>query len=103
MSRHPSRPLTLLASRAAGNVFLALFSQVLCAETAPASQALNFLGGGAYWFQWRTCPLTLALEDNGLEDFVITFPWSSASLWVPRVWPSSWPRPSRFPLVGEAG
>ena len=79
MSRPPSRPLTLLAFWAAGNVSLAPFSQVTCAETAPASQAFNSLGGGAHRFQWRTYPLTLALEGNVLDDLLITFSWSSAS------------------------
>ena len=32
MSRPPSRSLTLIAFRAAGNVFLATFSQVTCAD-----------------------------------------------------------------------
>ena len=76
MSRPPSRPLTLLAFWAAGNVSIAPFSQVTCAKTAPASQAFTFLGGGARRFQWRTYPLTLALEVNVLDDFLIIFPWS---------------------------
>ena len=37
MSTPPSRSLTLLAFRAAGNVSLAPFSQVTCAEAAPAA------------------------------------------------------------------
>ena len=36
-----SRSLTLLSFSAAGNVSLAPFSQVTCAESAPASQAFN--------------------------------------------------------------
>ena len=103
MSRPPSRPLTLLAFWAAGNVSLAPFSQVTCAETAPASQALNVLRGGARWCQWRGNPWTLALEGNVLDDFLISFPWSSASRWVPRVWVPPWPCPSRVRLVGEEG
>ena len=103
MLRPSSCPLTLLAFWAAGNVSLARFSQVTCAETAPAYQAFNFLGGGARPFQWRTYPLTLALEGNVLHDFLITFPWSSASPWVPRVWPPPWPGPSCVRLVGEEG
>ena len=103
MSSPPSGHLTLLAFWAAGNVSLAPFSQVICAETAPASQAFNFLGGGARRLQWRTYPLTLALEDNILEDFLITFPWSSASLWVPRVWPSSCPACGRGGVGGRTG
>ena len=63
----------------------------------------KLFGGGACRLQWRKCPLTLALEDYILDDFLITFPWSSASPWVPRVWPSSWPGPSRVRLVGEEG
>ena len=35
MSRPPSRSLTPMASRAAGNVSLATFLQVTCAEVAP--------------------------------------------------------------------
>ena len=35
MSRPPSRSLMLIAFRAAGNVPLATFSQVTCAEVAP--------------------------------------------------------------------
>ena len=35
MLRPPSRSLTLLAFRAAGNVSLATFSQVTCPEAAP--------------------------------------------------------------------
>ena len=35
MSRTPSRPLTLIAFGAAGNVSLATLSQVTCAEVAP--------------------------------------------------------------------
>ena len=103
MSRPPSRPLTLLAFYAAGNVSLAPFSQVTCAETAAASQAFNFLAEGAGRFQWRTYPLILALEGNVLDDFLITFPWSSVRLWVPRVWPPPWSGPSCVRFVGEEG
>ena len=81
MSRPPSRLFTLLAFWAAGNVSLAPFLQVICAKTAPASQALNFLQAGARWFQWRTYPLTLALEDNAL-DVVIGEPVGPACLAV---------------------
>ena len=38
MSKHPSHPMTLLTFWAAGNVSLAPFLQVTCAETAAASQ-----------------------------------------------------------------
>ena len=86
MSRPPSRPLTLLTFWAAGNESLAPLSQVTCAETAPASQAFNFLGGGARRSQQRTYPLILVLAGSVLDDFLITFPWSSVWLWVPRVW-----------------
>ena len=103
MLRPPSRALTLLAFWAEGNVSLAPFSQVTCAETAPASQAVNVLGGGARRFQWCTYLLTLALEGNVLDDFLLTFPWSSASPWVPRVCPPPWPGPSCVRLVGEEG
>ena len=79
MSEPPFRSLTLSAFWAAGNVSLAPFSQVTFAEAAPAPQAFNFLGGGARRLQWRTYPLSLALESNFLDEFLITFPWSSAS------------------------
>ena len=103
MSRPPSHPLTLLTFWAAGNVSLAPFSQVSCAETAPASQAFNFLGGGARQFQWRTYPLFLALEGNVLDDFSITFPWSSVRPWVPGVCLPPWSVPSWVRFVGEEG
>ena len=73
--RPPSRSLTLSTFGAAENVSLAPFSQVTCAESAPAAQALYFPGGGARRSKWRTYPLILALEGNVLEDFWITFPW----------------------------
>ena len=103
MSRPPSRPLTLLTFWAAGNVSLAPFSQVTCAQTAPACQAFKFLGGGARLPQRRTYPLILALEGNVLGDFLITFPWSSVWPWVPRVWLAPWPGPSCVRFVGEEG
>ena len=103
MSRPPSRPLTPLTFLAAGNVSLAPFLQVTCAKTAPASQAFNFLGGGARRFQWRTYPLILALEGNVLDNFLITFPWSSVCPWVPRVWLPPWPGASCVRFVGEEG
>ena len=99
----PSGSLTLSAFWAAGNVSLAAFSQVTCAQAAPALQAFNVLGGGACQLQWRTYPLTLTLEGNVLDSFLITFPWSSASPWVPLVWLPSWPGPSCARLVGEEG
>ena len=103
MSRAPSLFLTLLTFWAAGNVSLAPFSQITCAEGAPPPPAFNFLGGGARRFQWRTYPLTLTLEGNVLDDFLITFPWSSASPWVPRVWLPPWPGLSCVRLVEEEG
>ena len=103
MSRPPSCLLTLLAFWAAGNVSLAPFLQVTRAKTAPASQAFNFLGGGTRPFQWRTYPVILALEGNVLDNFLITFLWSSASPWVPCVWPPPWPGSSCVRLVGEEG
>ena len=60
---------------------LAPFLQITCGEAAPGSQAFNVFRGGARRLQWRTYPLTLALESNVLDDFMITFPWSSASPW----------------------
>ena len=103
VSKPPSRSFTLLTFWAAGNVSLATFSQVICAESAPASHAFNFPGRGARWSQQRMYPLILALEGNVLDDLLITFPWSSVRPWVPRVWLA--PRPGllwvRF--AGEEG
>ena len=103
VSRPPSRPLTLLTFWAAGNLSLASLLQVTCAETAPASQAFNSLGGGARRFPWRKYPLILALEGNVPDDFLITLPWSSVRPWVPRVWLPPWPGPPCVRLVGEGG
>ena len=50
-----------------------------------------------------TYPLILALEGNTLDDCSITFPWSSARLWVPHVWPAPLPGPLRIWLAGEEG
>ena len=100
MSKPPSRPLTLLPFFAARNVSLAPFSQVTCAKTAPASQAFNFLGGGAGQFQRRTYPLILALEGNILDDLLITFAWASVGPRVLRVWLPLWPGPSCVRFVG---
>ena len=99
----PSRPLTLLAFWAAGNVSLGPFSQATGAQTAPAFQAFDLLGGGAPRFQGRTYSLILALEGNVLDDFLITFPWSSVRPWVPRVLPSPLPGSSFVRFVGEEG
>ena len=74
VSKPPSRSLTLLTFWAAGKVSLAPFSQVTCAESAAASQAFNFRGGGARRSQRHTYPLILALEGNILDDCSITFP-----------------------------
>ena len=84
-------------------VSLAPFSQVTYAEANPAPQAFNFLEGGARRIQWGTYPLTLALESYVVDDFLITFPWSWATPWVPRVWLPHWPGPSCARLVGEEG
>ena len=99
----PSRSLTLLTFWAAANVSLAPFSQVTCAESAPASQAFDFPGGGARQSQRRTYPLILALEGNILDDCLIPFPWSSARPWVPRVWLASWPGALWVRFAGEEG
>ena len=69
MSKPPSRSLTLLS-------FWAPFLEVTCAESAPASQAFNFHGGGPDRSQLRTYPLILSLEGKVLDDYLITFPWS---------------------------
>ena len=103
MSRPPSRPLTLLTFWAAGNSSPSLLSQFTCAETARASQAFNFLRGGARWSQRRAYPLILVLEGNVLDYFWITFPWSSVWPWVPRVWLAPQPGQSCVRLVGEGG
>ena len=101
VSKPPSRSLTLLTFWAAGNLSLAPFSQVTCAESAPVSQAFNFPGRGARRSQRRTYPLILALGGNVLDDFLITFSWSSVRPWVPRVWLALWPGPSWFRSGGE--
>ena len=103
VSKPPPRSLTLLTFWAAGNVSLAPFSQVTCAESAPAPQTFNFPRGGARRSHRRTYPLILALEGNVLDDFLITFPWSSVRPWVPRVWLAPWPGPSWVRLAGEEG
>ena len=101
--KRPSRPLTLFTFLAARNVSLAQFSQVTCAETAPASAAFNFPRGGARRSQQRTYPLILAFEGKVLDDFLITFPWSSVWPWVPPVLLAPWPGPSCVPFAGEEG
>ena len=50
-----------------------------------------------------TYPLILALEGNILDDCWITFPWSSARPWVPRVWLAPLPGPLRIRFAGEEG
>ena len=50
-----------------------------------------------------TYPLILALEGNILDDCSITFPWSSARQWVPRVWLAPWPGPLWVRFAGEEG
>ena len=103
MWKPPSRSLTLSTFWAAEKVFLAPFLQVTCAESAPASQAFNFPGGGARRSKRCTYPLIIALEGNVLDNFLITFPWSSVRPWVPRVWLAPWPGPSWVRFVGEEG
>ena len=103
VARPPCHSLTLLGFWAAGNVSLAPFSQVTCAEAAPGSQAFNVLGGGARRLRWRTYLLTLALESNVLDNLLITLPWSAASPWVSRIWLPPWPGPWCARLVGEEG
>ena len=101
MSKPPSRFLTLLTFWAARNVSLAPFLQVASAKTAPASQAFNFPGGGAHRSQRRTYLLILALEGNVLDDFLVTFPWSSVWPWVRRVWLAPPPGPSCVRFAGD--
>ena len=103
VSRPPSRSLTLLAFWAAGSLSFAPFLRVICAEAASAPQASNSLEGGARQLQWRIYPLTLARESNVLDDYLITFSWSSASPWVPQDWLPPWPGPWCAWLVGEEG
>ena len=103
MSKPPSRSLTLLTFWAAGNVSLAPSLQVTSAESAPVSQAFTSLGRGARRSQRRTYPLILALEGNVLDDFLITFRWSSVRPWVPLVWPAPWPGSSWVQFAGEEG
>ena len=103
MSRPPSRPLTLLTFWAAGILSLAPFSQVTCAEAAPASQAFNFLGGGARRSQRSTYPFILVFGGNVLDDFLITSPSSSVWPWVPRVWLAPWLGPSCIRFEREEG
>ena len=50
-----------------------------------------------------TYPWMLALEGNTLDDCSITFSWSSAWPWVPRVWPGPLPGPLWIRLAGEEG
>ena len=103
MSKPPSRSLTLLTFWAAGIMFLAPFSQVTCAGSTPESKAFNIPGGGARQSQRRTYPLILALEGNVLDNFLITFPWSSVRPWVSPVWLAPWPRPSWVQFAGAEG
>ena len=103
MPRPPCRPLTLLTFWAAGNVSLAPFSQVTCAETGPASQAFNLLGGDARRFQRRKYPLILVLEGNVLDDFLITFPWSSVWPWAPACLAGFLARSMVCPVCGRGG
>ena len=101
VSKAPSRSLTLLTFWAAGDVSLAPFSKVTCAESAPASHA--FPGEGARRSRQRTYPLILALEGNILDDCLIIFPWSSARPWVQPVWLAPWPGPLWVRFAGGEG
>ena len=59
------------------------------------------------WSPRYMYPLILALEGNILDDCLITFPWSSARPWVPRVWLAPLPGPLSYSLrirfAGEEG
>ena len=79
------------------------FSQVLCAESPPASQAFNSPGGGAPRSPRCTYPLISALEGNILGVCSITFPWSSGRPWVPRVRLAPLPGPLRVQFAGDEG
>ena len=103
MSKPPSASLTLLTLWAAGERVPRTVLQVTCAESAPASQALNFPGRGGHRSQRRRYPLILALEGNIRDDFWITFPWSSVRPLVPRVWLAPWPVPSCVWLAEQEG
>ena len=50
-----------------------------------------------------TYPWMLAFEGNTLDDCSITFSWSSARPWVPRVWPAPLPGPLWIRLKGQEG
>ena len=103
VSKFPPRSFTLLTFWAAGNVSLVPFLQVTCAESAPASQAFNFPVEGLRRSHQRTHPLIPALEGNILDDCSITFPWSSARPWDPRVWLAPWPGPLSVRFAGGEG
>ena len=103
VSSPPPSSLDAVSFLGCETVSLAPFWQVTCAENATASQAFNVPGGAARRFRWRTYPLTLALEGDVLDDFLITFLWSSASPRIPHVWSPPWPGPSCVRLVGEEG
>ena len=101
VSKPPSRFLTLLAFCGEG-VPRIILAGYMC-QITPASQAFKFPGGGARPSPRRTYPLILALEGNILDDCSITFPWSSAWPWVPRVWLAPWPRPLLVRFAGGEG
>ena len=63
----------------------------------------NFTRGGARRSPRCTYPLILALEGNILYDCSITFPWSSALPWVPRVWLAPWSGPLWVRFAGGEG
>ena len=68
-----------------------------------ASQAFNVPGGGARRSPRCSNPLIIALEGNILYDCSISFPWSSARPWAPRVWLAPWPGPLWVRFAGEEG
>ena len=68
-----------------------------------ASQAFNLPGGGVRRSPQCTYPWMLAFEGNTLEYCSITFSWSSARPWVPRVFRGPLPGPLWIRLAGEEG
>ena len=101
MLQPPSRFLTLLAF-CRECVPRTILAGYMC-RIPPTSQAFNLPGGGARRSPRCTYPLILTLEGNILDDCSITFAWSSARPWVPRVWLAPWPGPLRVRFAGEDG
>ena len=111
----PSRSLTLIAFRAAGNVSLTTFSQVTCAEAAPvvtlwvpcdlvpwcSTSRRLCVSVLVVYSSLDPLPLevTFSTKRAGLH---VTFPWSSAGPWALRVGLPPWSGP-RARLVGEEG